>query len=82
MPVAFLELPSGLGMDTKKKLVKDVADAIHDAYQIPDTRVFLREWPTDQTSIDGQLGRPLGPSATSSFRPGFPSTRNESWSSG
>lgn len=53
MPVAFLELPSGLGMDTKKKLVKDVADAIHDAYQIPDTRVFLREWPTDQTSTDG-----------------------------
>ena len=24
----------------------------------------------------------FGPSATSSFRPGFPSTRNESWSSG
>jgi hypothetical protein len=50
MPVAFLELPSGLGIDTKKKLVKNVADAIHDAYQIPDTRVFLREWPTGSCS--------------------------------
>ena len=83
MPVAFLELPSGLGMDTKKKLVKDVADAIHDAYQIPDTRVFLREWPTDRTStLTVSSADRFGPSATSSFRPGFPSTRNESWSSG
>ena len=72
MPVAFLELPSGLGMDTKKKLVKDVADAIHDAYQIPDTRVFLREWPTDQTSTDGQLGRPLRPICDFIVPPGLP----------
>jgi hypothetical protein len=45
MPVAYLDLPSGLGADTKKKLVKEVADSIHHAYMIPDTRVFLREGP-------------------------------------
>jgi hypothetical protein len=61
MPVAYLDLPSGLGADIKKKLVKEVADSIHHAYMIPDTRVFLREWPTEQMSVDGQLGSPMRP---------------------
>jgi phenylpyruvate tautomerase PptA (4-oxalocrotonate tautomerase family) len=72
MPVAFLELPSGLGRDTKKKLVKDVAHAIHDAYQIPDTRVLLREYANDQTSTDGQLGAPLRPICEFAVPPGLP----------
>ena len=29
MPVAYIDLPSGLKAETKKKLVKDVADSIH-----------------------------------------------------
>jgi hypothetical protein len=37
MPVAYLDLPTGLASDTKKKLVKEVADSIHHAYMIPDT---------------------------------------------
>ena len=61
MPVAYIDLPSGLKADTKKKLVKDVADSIHHAYMIPDTRVFLREWPSEQTSVDGQIGAPMRP---------------------
>jgi len=61
MPVAYIDLPSGLKADTKKKLVKDVADSIHHAYMIPDTRVFLREWPVEQTSVDGQIGAPMRP---------------------
>jgi hypothetical protein len=32
MPVAYLDLPSGLAADTKKKLVKEVVDSIYDAY--------------------------------------------------
>jgi len=56
MPIAYIDLPSGLKADTKKKLVKDVAVSIDHAYMIPDTRVFLREWPAEQVSVDGQLG--------------------------
>ena len=29
MPVAYLDLPFGLGVDTKRKLVKEVAESIH-----------------------------------------------------
>jgi phenylpyruvate tautomerase PptA (4-oxalocrotonate tautomerase family) len=61
MPCAYLDLPSGLAVDIKQKLVKEVAESIHDAYMIPDTRVFLREWPAEQTSIDGELARPMRP---------------------
>jgi len=52
---------------TKKKLVKDVAELIHHAYPIPDTRVSLREWPAEQTSVDGELGhQPMRPICTPS----------------
>jgi phenylpyruvate tautomerase PptA (4-oxalocrotonate tautomerase family) len=60
MPVAYLDLPSDLGADTKK-LVKEVADSIHDAYMVSDTRVFLHEWPAKQMSVDGQLSSRMRP---------------------
>jgi len=72
MPVAYIDLPSGLKADAKKKLVKDVADSIHHAYMIPDTRVFLREWPAEQTSVDGQLGAPMRPICDFVVPPGLP----------
>jgi hypothetical protein len=72
MPVAYLDLPSGLGVDIKKKLVKEVAKFIHHAYMIPDTRVFLREWPAEQISIDGELGRPMRPICNFLVPPGLP----------
>ena len=72
MPVAYLDLPSGLAVDIKKKLVKEVADSIHHAYLIPDTRVFLREWPAEQMSIDGQLGNPMRPICDFVVPPGLP----------
>jgi hypothetical protein len=58
--LAHIDLPSGRKVDTMKKLVKEVAESIHHAYMIPDTRVFLREWPADQMSVDGLLGHPCG----------------------
>ncbi len=72
MPVAYLDLPSGLRVDTKKTLVKEVAEFIHNAYMIPDTRVFLREWPAEQISIDGELGRPMRPICDFVVPPGLP----------
>src|SRR5262245_53651071 len=72
MPVAYLDLPSGLAVDIKKKLVKEVAKSIHDAYLIPDTRVLLREWPAEQTSVDGELEGPMGPICNFCVPPGLP----------
>jgi phenylpyruvate tautomerase PptA (4-oxalocrotonate tautomerase family) len=72
MPVAYIDLPLGLKADTRKKLVKDVADSIHHAYMIPDTRVFLCEWPAEQTSIDGRLGAPMRPICEFAVPPGLP----------
>jgi phenylpyruvate tautomerase PptA (4-oxalocrotonate tautomerase family) len=61
MPVAYLDLPSGLEVETKEKLVKEVAESIHHAYMIPDTRVLLREWPAEQIGVDGLFGHPMRP---------------------
>jgi phenylpyruvate tautomerase PptA (4-oxalocrotonate tautomerase family) len=72
MPCAYIDLPSGLRVDIKKKLVKEVAESIHHAYMIPDTRVFLREWPAEQTSVDGELARPMRPVCIFAVPPGLP----------
>jgi phenylpyruvate tautomerase PptA (4-oxalocrotonate tautomerase family) len=61
MPVAYIDIPSGLATNAKARLAKDVAESLHDAYPIPDTRVFLREWTAEQTSIDGVLAAPFRP---------------------
>jgi hypothetical protein len=39
---------------------------------IPDTRVFLREWPAEQTSVDGELARPMRPVCIFAVPPGLP----------
>ncbi len=72
MPVAYLDLPSGLEVDTKKRLLKEVAESIHHAYMIPDTRVYCREWPAEQTSVDGLVGHPVRPICNFVVPPGLP----------
>jgi phenylpyruvate tautomerase PptA (4-oxalocrotonate tautomerase family) len=72
MPVAYIDLPAGLAADSKRRLVKEVADALHAAYQIPDTRVLLHELTAEQTSTDGVLGAPLRPICTFVVPPGLP----------
>src|SRR5215510_13367102 len=72
MPCAYLDLPTGLAVEVKKNLVKEVAESIHDAYRIPDTRVFLREWPAELTSVDGEVARPMRPVCNFVVPPGLP----------
>jgi phenylpyruvate tautomerase PptA (4-oxalocrotonate tautomerase family) len=72
MPIAYIDLQPGLTIETKKHLVREVADAIHDAYRIGDTRVFLREWPADCTSTDGEIARPVRPVCDFVVPPGLP----------
>jgi hypothetical protein len=57
MPIGYLDVPVGAGHATKKRLVKTVYDALHEAFPFPDdVRIFLREWPLDSVSQNGLLG--------------------------
>lgn len=57
MPIGYLDVPTGLDIVRKRKLVKEMYDAMHRAFPFPDdTRIFLREWPLDSVSQNGLLG--------------------------
>jgi hypothetical protein len=57
MPIGYLDVPQGADLDTKRELVREMYDALKEAYPFPeDTRIFLREWPLDSVSQDGLLG--------------------------
>jgi hypothetical protein len=57
MPIGYLDVPAGADRKKKEALVKAMYDAMHEAYPFPDdTRIFLREWPLDSVSQNGQLG--------------------------
>jgi len=57
MPITYLDVPPGLAVEAKRRLVRGIYDALHEAYPFPDdVRIFLREWPADCVSQDGKLG--------------------------
>lgn len=66
MPIAYLDVPTGADLSTKRELVKAIYEALHEVYPFPDdTRVFLREWPLDSVSQNGLLGsEPARPAFT------------------
>jgi len=56
MPIAYLDVPQGIRIDEKRKLVKGIYDALHEAYPFPDdVRIFLREWLHESVGQDGRL---------------------------
>ena len=55
MPLSYLDVPAGIGDDAKQTLVKEVYEALDEAYRVPDTRIFLREWPVGSVSQDGRF---------------------------
>jgi hypothetical protein len=57
MPIAYLDVPTGADLDSKKQLVKGLYLALHEAYPFPDDhRVFVREWPLDSVGQNDLLG--------------------------
>jgi len=57
MPIAYLDVPLGIQTEEKKKMLKSIYDALNEAYPFPpDHRIFLREWPLESVSQNGQLG--------------------------
>lgn len=55
MPTIFIEAPTGVRNDAKKKLVEKTTAAVDEAYHIPDVRVFLREYPLANVAQDGRI---------------------------
>ena len=43
MPVFTIDAPLGAGLQAKQKMMKDIHDALDEAYHFPDTRGWLRE---------------------------------------
>ncbi|MGK8491364.1 tautomerase family protein [Nocardia asiatica] len=55
MPQFFIEAPFGIADDAKRKMMRDITDAIDEAYQMPDVRIWLREYAPGNVSQDGRL---------------------------
>ena len=55
MPVIFIEAPSGIRPEAKKRMIEKITSAIDDAYRIGDTLIFLREYPAENVAMDGKL---------------------------
>ena len=56
MPVSFISGPAGLTNDAKGTLIRSVLRALVEAYQMPDDRVFINEFPITDTGHTGHGG--------------------------
>ena len=72
VPVAYVDVPTGVDGDAKKKIFEELYEAIHEAWPIPDTRVLIREWPNAAVSQDGRIEDvPMRPICTLAVPPGL-----------
>jgi hypothetical protein len=72
MPVAYVDIPTGVNDSAKEKVFHELYEAIHEAWPIPDTRVLIREWPSESVSQDGRIERvPMRPICTLAVPPGL-----------
>ncbi len=55
MPIAYLDVPPGIEVDAKKTMFGEIYAALDEAYRVPDTRIFIREWPPEKVSQDGRM---------------------------
>jgi phenylpyruvate tautomerase PptA (4-oxalocrotonate tautomerase family) len=55
MPVLSIEAPRGICLEAKRKMLRQLTEAIDDAYHISDKLIFLREYPAGNVSMDGRL---------------------------
>ena len=73
MPVSYIDIPSGVSPGAKEKMAREVFDAIHKAWPIPDTRILIREWPAESVSQDGVMeDAPMRPICFLDVPPGLP----------
>jgi hypothetical protein len=65
MPQFLLEVPEGVGVDAKQKMMRGITAAIDEAYGgAPDVRVWLREYASENVAQDGRINaEPIRPLA-------------------
>ena len=56
MPKVTIEAPEGASAAAKQKMLKEITEAVYDAYHIPDIRGWLCEYPAHNVSQDGCVG--------------------------
>jgi phenylpyruvate tautomerase PptA (4-oxalocrotonate tautomerase family) len=56
MPIAYLDVHERLELEEKKVLVDGISGAMQEAYPFGDHLVYVREWPFESVSQDGQVG--------------------------
>jgi len=72
MPVAYIDIPTGVNDGPKKKIFTEMYEAIHEAWPIPDTRVLIREWANEAVSQDGRIENvPMRPICSLAVPPGL-----------
>jgi hypothetical protein len=77
MPVAYVDIPTGVNDGAKKKIFQELYEEIHQAWPIPDTRVLIREWPNEAVSQDGRIeNAPMRPICALAVPP-VPRTRRQ-----
>jgi phenylpyruvate tautomerase PptA (4-oxalocrotonate tautomerase family) len=66
MPVFTVDAPLGAPQHAKQKMLTEITEAIEEAYNhFPDTRGWLREYPTGNVSQDGRVdAEPIRPVCT------------------
>jgi phenylpyruvate tautomerase PptA (4-oxalocrotonate tautomerase family) len=55
MPILFIEAPQGIRPEKKAVMMRQITEAVEEAYHIGDTLIFLREYPTENVAMDGRL---------------------------
>ena len=55
MPVFTIDAPPGAPQDAKQKMMKQITEALDEAWPISDTRGWLREYPAEDVSQDGHI---------------------------
>ena len=55
MPICFLDVPTGIQPDAKKKLVQKMTTALNETWPIPDDRIFFREYRAEDVAQDGHF---------------------------
>jgi hypothetical protein len=56
MPDFAIEAPSGVPQDAKQKMLREISEALDEAFHFPDIRGWLREYPAENVSQDGRVG--------------------------
>jgi phenylpyruvate tautomerase PptA (4-oxalocrotonate tautomerase family) len=54
MPISFVHVSTGASANTKRRLIEDITSALHEGYRVPDTRIFIHEWPLENLGQDGR----------------------------